>query len=314
MHPNLIFLEQHNNSGSRDFLIANLKHLKTLGYRTLMLETPTNVSVDQLLHMTRNCRFPTEDLRGHASRQYFNMLTTAKSLGFECYGIDDPFASKLQAIELTSNPTKCPSSELRDTFMSNRIMHESQQQGHGVIFSCGFLHSYLPRFLRQGIVPSRVIIIDIPSQTERYATEFGTAEPFGTWKRVLSDVKERHSLYQRAVHVFNGVPSFEEFDGLCQISDSTSLTPCEPPQIGRDFNHATQLPLTYATNSQHVLFARFQHSDIEKLEAVSQAIQYAFPGVATFFRPNPESKTKELVISGMNLPDQQHVLAKFIKQ
>ena len=337
MRPNLIFLESHDDSSIKEFVTNNIHELLKLGYKTLMLEIPAlqlaqiKKNFEKIVSYRREyqeqtTQIPIElELTIKSAEAWLNLFKTIETLeiDYRCIDTEDPeLDKKLVTAQTSSSTPKLVSSAQimemgkvtsRDEIMASIILKEVRYQQGGIIFIGGFAHSTLAHVLdRADVVPTEIVIMldeSEPVQTFRRANNhlFASYFPNSTY---------RQQIYGRETHYFGQQPSFHLFDKVCHLSERIipkTLHPCsEMPSVGKWFNDKMNIPFEYAMDSDSILYAKFSHGDKEKLQVLKTAFSYAFKGLTTFFQ---DSKThqnqKELIVQGLNLPDQQQMVQKY---
>ena len=182
-----------------------------------------------------------------------------------------------------------------------------------MIFVGGVGHSSLIQLLdKEKSIPTTVVIM---ANKEQRDSQYFSSDPESDnfWKN-LKYVSLRNQFYGRETHYFDETPSFHVFDNICrltaQLDLSNKLELCaDTPEVGRRFNAATKLPFTYTVDEHHILHAHLKSPDGEKLKTIQFAFSHAFPGLSTFFRIH--QKETELVVKGINLPEQHESLTRF---
>lgn len=313
----IVFLEHHFDESNHKYLISNIHALKSLGYQKFLIEFNSEVSLNDLIaqsmNVIHNPNLP-EYIRNR-SRVFIDMLQTAKRCGIDVQLIDPQKQSS--AYQLTQNVKNAKTSEdreraiaehelyteLRDNVMSETFLREAKENNGGVLFLCGFAHTYLLKKINEesplDLSPCYMIISDL---NPLLLTNDRSRDRL-IWSQ-MHDPDFRQKYYQTEVALISPNMSFAYVENSLSLSPSQEV---EPSYFVESFEQLLNTHFSYKLDQFGVLSVTAHHKSSEEAKELSDRIQQKIPGL--YFQSNAQSTR----IPGMNLSEIQQPLAEVIR-
>lgn len=313
----IVILEHHFDESNPKYLISHIQSLKTLGYRKLLIEFNSEVSINDLIiqsmNVIHNPNLP-EYIRNR-SRVFIDMLHTAKCCGIDVQLIDPQKQSS--AYQLTQNVqnAKTPEdreraiaehelyTELRGNVMSETFLREAKENNGGVLFLCGFAHTYLLKRINEESPPDLSPCYMIISDLNPLLLTNDRSRDSEIWSQ-MHDPDFRQKFYQTEVALISPAMSFAYVENSLSLSPSQEV---EPSYFSESFEKLLNANFSYELDQFGVLSVTAHHKSYEEAKEFSDRLREKVPGL--YFQSNVQHTR----IPGMNLLEIQQPLAEAIR-